>query len=135
MMLNSAPVCIQELSNAVIRAMNEVYVVLGPGCTVSVYRKAIEVELRIENISFESECSIPLKYKGMNISTLRADLVVEKVLIVELKSVAKLLDQHCIQCNRYLQHFDLHECILCNFPTHNSEQIEYKQIHSRNSTT
>ena len=134
-MLNSSPVSIQELSNAVIRAMNEVYVVLGPGCTESVYRKAIEVQLRIENISFESECSIPLKYKGMNISTLRADLVVEKLLIVELKSVAKLLDQHSIQCNRYLQHFDMDECILCNFPTNNSQTIEYRQIHARNSAT
>ncbi len=67
----------------------EVHKVLGPGLLESVYQQCMQKELSIRKINFTSEQFIPIIYKGFDLDTkLICDLFIEKVLVVELKSVA-----------------------------------------------
>ena len=109
--------------------LQRVYTDLGPGYPESVYRKACEIEFQHNNISYESEVTMPIRYRGLCISTVRADLIVEKKLIIELKAVCKISDLHITQTRRYLHHFDQKQAIVCNFPnTTESSNIETKVI-------
>lgn len=67
----------------------EVHKTLGPGLLESVYQQCMQKELSLRKINFTSEQFVPIIYKGFDLETkLRCDLFVEKVLVVELKSVA-----------------------------------------------
>jgi GxxExxY protein len=80
---------LKDLVYQVNGAAIEVHKVLGPGLLESVYQQCLERELILRKINFTSEQTVPLIYKGFNLETkLRCDLFVEKVLVVELKSVA-----------------------------------------------
>jgi GxxExxY protein len=73
----------------------EVHKNLGPGLLESIYHKCLEKELSIKDFKFKTELIIPINYKGLEIdANLRCDLFVENCLIVELKSVEKILPIH-----------------------------------------
>lgn len=65
-----------------------VHKALGPGLLESVYHKCLKEELSFVGISYKSELSVPVNYRGLNLDTeLRCDLFVEDILVVELKAV------------------------------------------------
>jgi GxxExxY protein len=73
----------------------EVHKNLGPGLLESIYHKCLEKELSIKDFKFKTELIIPINYKGLEIdANLRCDLFVENCLLVELKSVEKILPIH-----------------------------------------
>ena len=88
---------------------------LGPGYSESVYHNAMEVELRAHGIPYETERIIPIEYEGHVIGNLRADLIIDKKTIVELKSVRSLNDAARIQARQYMRLLGLPEAILINF--------------------
>jgi GxxExxY protein len=88
---------------------------LGPGYSESVYHNAMEVELRSHGIPYETERIIPIEYEGHVIGNLRADLIVDKELIVELKSVRSLNDAARLQAQQYMRLLGLPRAILINF--------------------
>ena len=76
----------------------EIHKALGPGLLESIYHKCMVHELQLRNINVKSELLIPVNYKGLNIDVdLRCDLLVENSLIVEFKSVEKVLPIHIAQ--------------------------------------
>jgi GxxExxY protein len=77
-----------EITEKIIGAAYEVYSVLGYGFLESVYLKAMQVELQQLGFRAEIEVPIKVKYKNVIIGDFRADLLVNEVVIVELK-VAK----------------------------------------------
>lgn len=77
-----------EVSEKVIGAAFEVYRVLGYGFLESVYQKALQAELVKTGLKAETECPIKVNYKGTVVGDFRADLLVNDVVLVELK-VAK----------------------------------------------
>jgi GxxExxY protein len=80
---------LKDLVYQVNGAAIEVHKVLGPRLLESVYHQCLKRELIFRKINFTSEQTVALIYKGFNLETkLRCDLFVEKVLVVELKSVA-----------------------------------------------
>ena len=61
---------------------------LGPGLLESVYHQCLIEELKYERISYASELEVPIKYRGKEIDTkLRADLLIENCLVVELSLI------------------------------------------------
>ena len=88
---------------------------LGPGYSESVYHNAMEVELRAHGIPYETERIIPIEYEGHVIGNLRADLIIDKKTIVELKSTRNLNDAARIQAQQYMKLLGLPEAILINF--------------------
>jgi GxxExxY protein len=93
----------------------KVYSNLGYGYSESVYHNAMEVELRAHGIPYETERIIPIEYEGHVIGNLRADLIIDKKTIVELKSTRGLNEAARIQARQYMQLLGLPEAVLINF--------------------
>ncbi|TCC92075.1 GxxExxY protein [Pedobacter frigiditerrae] len=94
----------------------EIHKALGPGLLESVYHKCMIRELQLRNIDFKSELSIPINYKGLNIDVdLRCDLLIKNSLIVEFKSVEKVLPIHIAQLMTYMKLLKLPIGLMINF--------------------
>ena len=104
------------ISEKIIGCAIEVHRILGPGLLESVYEECLCKELELNNISFKRQDKLPLKYKGMNVDCgYRIDLIVENKVIVELKSVEKILPVHEAQLLTYLKLTSLRLGLLINF--------------------
>ena len=106
------------LSNRVIGCAIEVHRHLGPGLLESVYRRCLEHELQAAGLRFAAERPIPVRYKDVDLECgFRMDLLVEDELIVELKSVDRLLPIHDAQLLTYLRMAKLKVGLMINFQT------------------
>ena len=111
-----------------LRAIAEdIWASLGPGSSESVYHCAFEVALRKRNLYYETERIIPVFYEGLNVGNVRADLIIDKRCVVELKSVSKLNETYRIQTRNYLNLLGLHAAYLINFPD-KLGTIEFERI-------
>jgi GxxExxY protein len=96
---------------------NHVWDSLGPGYSERVYHNAFEVALRMNSVSYETERIIPIFFQGHNVGNLRADLVIDQCMIVELKSVVRLKEENRNQIKNYIKLMNLNTGILVNFPS------------------
>lgn len=77
---------------------------MGPGLLESAYRKCLVQDLRLRNVAVEAEIPVPVSYEGFAIEVgYRIDLLVENQVVVELKTVPKLLPVHNAQLLSYLR--------------------------------
>ena len=107
---------LEDLSGALVDSAFKVHQTLGPGLLESVYEACLCVELTKRGISYETQAPVPLVYEGVNIEAgLRLDLLVEKSIVLELKSVDKLLPIHHSQLLTYLKLTNLRLGLLINF--------------------
>jgi GxxExxY protein len=105
-----------KLSDAVIGAAIEVHKALGPGLLESAYQACLRRELDLRGISYEPQRPLPIEYKGEPVDCgYRLDLIVEGMLVVELKSVEQLLPIHEAQLLTYLRLTGIHLGLLINF--------------------
>src|SRR5687768_1316923 len=82
----------------------EVHRVLGPGLLESTYLPCLEYELGARQLRFVTGQTVPIVYKGIALNTAyRIDLLVEDLVIVELKSVERVLPVHQAQALTYLR--------------------------------
>ena len=95
----------------------EVHRFLGPGYRERIYERALQLELDSQGLKFECEKAIDVSYKGWKIPGQRIDLIVEQVVIVELKSVPRLKSLHERQLVSYLRSTGLKVGLLMNFNT------------------
>ena len=103
-------------TNEIIGAAIEVHRNLGPGLLESVYQTCLCKELENNDIPFKRQVQLPIKYKGECLDTgLRIDIVVRDAVIVELKSVEKLLPIHEAQLLTYLKLTGKKVGLLLNF--------------------
>lgn len=82
----------KELSGRVIESAIAVHSALGPGFIESVYENALAVELAARGIRFEQQKVIRIAHRGVDVGEHRLDLLVEGVLLVELKAVKTIDD-------------------------------------------
>lgn len=104
-----------ELTGLVIGAAMEVHRTLGPGFLESIYEEAMAIELRLRSIPFERQVSVALTYKGSAVGAGRVDLLVDRCLVVELKTVRALAPIHKAQVISYLRSTGLSTALLLNF--------------------
>lgn len=88
---------------------------LGPGYLESIYQKAMRVEFDARGISYETEKSIVVNYRGVPIHGHRVDLIVMGVIVVELKAVTRFDEIHRAQVISYLRTTGLRGGLLINF--------------------
>ena len=98
------------------KTADDIWTSLGPGYSESVYHCAFEVALRSLGLYYETERIVPVYYAGQNVGHVRADLIVDRKAVIELKSVSKLNETYRIQTQNYLNLLDLNEGYLINFP-------------------
>jgi len=108
---------LNQLSSKIIKAAISVHKQLGPGLLESVYQTCMIIELRSMGIDVEAEVPLPIFYRGQKVHEegFRMDLLVEKTIIVELKSVDKVQDVHKKQLLTYLRMADKPLGLLINF--------------------
>ena len=106
----------EKLAKQIFLASLEVHKIMGPGLLESVYEMCLLKELHLRNISAESQVGIPLQFKGFDLSKeYKIDILVEKELIIELKSVDTILPVHQAQLISYLKLADKRMGFLINF--------------------
>ena len=111
---------LKDLVYQVNGAAIEVHKELGPGLLESVYQQCMQKELSLREINFTSEQFVPIIYKGFDLETkLRCDLFVEKVLVVELKSVADVPSIFEAQILTYMNLLNAPIGLLINFNVQN----------------
>lgn len=107
---------IDKLTYGIIGCAIEVHRNLGPGLLESVYEKCFLKELFIRNFEFKSQVWLPLTYKGLDIeSGLKPDVLIEDVIIVEIKSVEIILPVHQAKLLTYMKLLQKPKGILINF--------------------
>ncbi len=77
---------LNQITDKVIGCAIEVHKELGPGLLENVYQKALCIELELNGISYEAEKPIDVAYKNKEIGSYKADIIVEDLIILELKS-------------------------------------------------
>jgi GxxExxY protein len=105
-----------RISKQVIGILLKLHKELGPGLYESVYQQVLEYELKKDGLRFNSQAPINFKYDGVQLDLgFKPDLIVENLVIVELKSVEQLLPVHYKQLQTYLKLSDLRLGLLVNF--------------------
>lgn len=110
---------INDLTHTVIGICIKIHDKIGPGLFESVYEEVLCYELSKAGISFTKQEPINVYYDGMKMDVgFIADVIVEKRLILELKSVEKLMPVHYKQLQTYLKLTHIQVGLLINFNTH-----------------
>ncbi len=111
---------INDLAYKIIGCAIEVHRELGPGLLESIYQKCMEEELKNRNLSFQSQINIPIKYKTITLDCdLRLDILVEDLIIIELKAVETLLPLFHAQLLTYMKLLKKPKGLLINFNSDN----------------
>ena len=104
------------LSNQIIRCAIEVHKSLGPGLLESTYEECLSYELKQNKITHETQPSLPVKYKNILLDCgYRIDILVDNKIIIELKSVEKLMPIHTAQLLTYMKLSNIKIGLLMNF--------------------
>ena len=107
---------LDELTYKIIGCAIEVHKQLGPGLLESVYEKCFIRELQLKGLSYVSQQAVPLNYKGISLEAdLRFDVLVENVIITELKSMEGILPVHEAIVLTYMRMLEKPKGIIINF--------------------
>jgi GxxExxY protein len=107
---------LDDLSYEIIGAAIEVHKVLGPGLLESAYHQCLAHELSLRRISFKTEAIIPIEYKDIEFETsLRCDLFIDDIFVVELKAIESVLPIHEAQLLTYMKLLKAPKGMIVNF--------------------
>lgn len=115
---------IESLIKTVMGCAGNIRKKLGPGYLESVYKNAMLVELKKHELNYEVEKPINVYYEDVLVGEFKADIVVEGMLILELKAVNSLHIAHEIQLVNYLTATGVNDGLLINF---GSEELHIKR--------
>lgn len=114
-----------EVSGRIIESVIRVHRELGPGFNESIYQKALLVDFANVGLAFECEKVINILYRGINVGVHRLDLVVEGVVVLELKVVEQLSKAHYAQLKSYLHAANIEVGLLINFA---NEKADFRRV-------
>ena len=119
----------QELTHKIIACAYKVFNILGFGFLESIYHKALLIELRKAGLRAESEKPLKVHYDNEVVGDFCADILVEDEIIVELKSVERLVKGHEVQLVNYLTALKKEIGLLINF---GPEGVQVKRKYRKN---
>ena len=107
---------LNQITGQIVDAAMKVHTKLGPGLLESAYQACLAYELRQRGLRVETEVELPIQYEGIQLDVgYRLDLLVESQVIVELKSVEKVIPLYEAQLLSYLKLSGLKIGLLINF--------------------
>ena len=107
---------VNRVTDQILGAAIEVHRVLGPGLLESAYESCLAFELGLRQVPVERQMNLPVRYKDHLVeSGFRVDLLVDGLVVVELKAVEKLLPIHQAQILTYLKLTGCRVGLLLNF--------------------
>ena len=105
-----------ELSKIIVNCCYKIHTKLGPGLLESVYEELLAYELQKENLNFRRQQGIPVVYEGVKMDLgFRADIIVENLVIIEIKSIEAIAPVHQKQLLTYLRRTGLKLGLRINF--------------------
>jgi GxxExxY protein len=107
----------EELTGRIIACAIEVHKALGPGFLESIYEAGMVVELNRAGLKVEQQKPLPIYYREVLVGEHRLDLLVENLIVVELKAISELEDIHFAIVRSYLKAAGLEHGLLLNFAT------------------
>ena len=113
-----------ELTKSIIKLFYEVYNELGHGFLEKVYQNAMYLELRSQGFKVEPQRQIKVYYKNELVGDFFADLLINDVIILELKACDSLVKAHYVQTLNYLKATNIEIGLLLNF----GEKPEIKRL-------
>ncbi|TAE55780.1 MAG: GxxExxY protein [Bacteroidetes bacterium] len=120
-----------RLSEQIIASAFEVHNALGSGFLEKVYENAMVIALRKRGLSVVQQCPLPVYYENQIVGDYYADLMVEELLIVELKAVEKIYPIHEVQLVNYLQSARIEVGLLINFGSSVDVKRRYRTLKGR----
>jgi GxxExxY protein len=105
----------KEITDKILKAFYTVYNVLGYGFLEKVYENALFIELRKLGLFVVKQQHIKVYYDGQEVGEYFADLLVENLVIIELKAAEAIIDEHEYQLLNYLKATDKEVGLLLNF--------------------
>jgi len=117
----------KELSEKIIEAAIEVHTELGgPGLLESIYEEAFFQELQMKGLKVNKQVHLPIFYKGNKLDgSLRIDLIIENLVIVECKAVEQFNKLYLAQCLTYLRLTNKRLGLVINF----GSQLLFRGVH------
>jgi GxxExxY protein len=110
------PSAFNDLTGQILGAAIEVHRALGAGLLESIYTSCLHFELSARNLRYVAQRAVPIVYKGMKVDACyRVDLIVEDLVVVEVKSVAALSPVHESQLLTYMSLTECPAGLLINF--------------------
>jgi GxxExxY protein len=105
----------QELTDQVIKAFYKVLNTLGFGFLEKVYQNALFIELRNLGLQCETQKQIKVNYEGYEVGVYYPDIIVNDLLILELKAAESVAEEHELQLINYLKATEIEIGLLLNF--------------------
>jgi GxxExxY protein len=112
---STLPPTLEDLIERTIGCCLTVHRELGPGMAEQVYARACAIELRENGIACQREKPVPIRYRGQHICTQRIDLLVDGLVVLEVKSVERIHPVHVAQAVAYLRATNLRAGLVINF--------------------
>ena len=107
---------INDITKKIIGAAIEVHKILGPGLLEKTYELCLIHELKSQGLKCESQKTIPIEYKGIVLDdSLKLDIIVEDMVIVELKATNEILPIHRAQILSYMRLSHINTGLIINF--------------------
>jgi GxxExxY protein len=104
-----------EITSKIIGCAMEIHNTLGNGFQEVIYQRALEYEMRLQQLYFAREFEMNILYKEQLLGTRRVDFLVENKISFELKAVTKIEPVHLAQAINYLEAYNLEIGLLINF--------------------
>jgi GxxExxY protein len=118
-----------DISYIIRGAIFKVYNTLGPGLLESVYEAALMFELNRAGVEAKSQIALPVIYEDEKLDIgFRIDILVNELVIIEIKSVEQIVEVHHKQVLTYLKLSDKKLGILVNFNTDNISNSIYRKV-------
>ncbi len=114
----------KELTDKIICSFYNVYNILGHGFLEKVYENALVIELKKYGLSVTQQEGVKVYYEGVQVGDYYADIVVNGLVILELKTAESLKNEHFAQLTNYLKATDKEVGLLLNF----GKKPEFKRI-------
>ena len=111
---------INDLTYKIIGCAIEVHKALGPGLLESIYQRCLVQELILSGLNTQSQLKVPIQYKGLNLDAdLRLDILVEDLIVVEIKAVETINPVYEAQILSYMKLLNKPKGVLLNFCSDN----------------
>ncbi len=117
----------EDITRKIIGNAMTVHSSLGSGFQEVIYQRALSIEMKYGGLNFEREKSMEIFYREQKIGTRRADFFVENCIMVEIKAVSELKDEHKAQAINYLEAYQMEIGLLLNF---GSLSLEHKRLYN-----
>jgi GxxExxY protein len=114
-----------DLTGRIIGCAMKVHNILGNGFQEVIYQRALAIEFDKIGLAFSREMTMNIYYEGVEIGYRKVDFFIEGKIMVELKAVSQLEDNHLAQAINYLEAYRMETGLLINF---GSKSLQVKRV-------